>query len=419
MDYKTRLTMDKFTHLHVHSHYSLLDGMSKVPDLVDKCQRTGMNAIALTDHGNMYGIKDLLDYCKKVNGKAKGKVKDCKESIKKAEEKIAQLPEWDRVLKEGHMMQVVLVDGQPVEKDLPLTEHDKKDLKEKIDDAKKAEKALPTLKEDLPKLEEKAANYVPFKPIVGVEAYCARRSRLLHDNGYKLTNGEGKQYIVDQSGWHLILLAKNMVGYHNLCRIVSLSFIDGFYGRPRIDKDLLKEHHEGLICCSACLGGEIPQLIMQGKMDKAEESVKWFKDLFGEDYYIELQRHMTDKHNADHNVFIRQQQVEPHLRALAAKYDIKIICSNDVHFVEEEHAEAHDRLICLATNHYVDDTDRMHYTKQEWLKTPEQMAAVFEDLPEALANTQEIVEKVEVYDIDSDPIMPLFPIPEEFGTEAE
>lgn len=411
--------MDQFTHLHVHSHYSLLDGMSKVPDLVDKCQRTGMNAIALTDHGNMYGIKDLLDYCKKVNGKAKGKVKDCKEDIRKAEEKIAQLPGWEETLKAGHMVQTVIENEQTVEKDLPLSEHDKKDLKDKIEDAKKAQKELPILQEQLPKLEQKAADYIPFKPIVGVEAYCARRSRLSHDSNYRETNGEGRSFIVDQSGWHLILLAKNMVGYHNLCRIVSLSFIDGFYGRPRIDKDLLQECHEGLICCSACLGGEIPQHIMKGDMQKAEEAVLWFKNLFGDDYYIELQRHKTDKPNADQNVYIRQQQVNPVLIDLARKHDIKIICTNDVHFVEEEHAEAHDRLICLATNHYVDDVDRMHYTKQEWLKTPEQMAELFSDIPESLSNTQEIVEKVEVYDIDSDPIMPLFPIPEEFGTEEQ
>ena len=173
-----------FTHLHVHSHYSVLDGMSKVSDLVDKCLRTGMHAIALTDHGNMYGIKELLDYSKKANSKLKAK----------AEEK-----------------------GEP---------------------------------------------FVPFKPIVGIEAYCARRGRLLQDKDYKVANAEGKLQVVDMSGWHLILLAKNKAGYHNLCKLTSLSFMDdSFYRTARIDKELLEECCEGLICCSACLGGELPQKI--------------------------------------------------------------------------------------------------------------------------------------------------------------
>ncbi|MBQ0034990.1 MAG: DNA polymerase III subunit alpha [Bacteroidales bacterium] len=411
--------MTRFTHLHVHSHYSVLDGMSKVPDLIAKCQRTGMNAMALTDHGNMYGIKELLDTSKKINGKPKGKVKDCEESIRKAQGKIAELPKWEAILKAGHMLTTVIENGVEVEKDIALTAHDKKDIEEKIADAKKAQKELPLLEEDLPKLKEKAAAYVPFKPIVGVEAYCARRSRLSKDKDYREMNGEGKNQIVDSSGWHLILLAKNKTGYYNLCRMVSLSFIDGYYNRPRIDKDILKECHEGVICSSACLGGELPQLIMAGKTEKAEESIEWFKSVFGDDYYIELQRHYTDKPNADRNVYIRQEQVNPVLIDLARKHNVKIICTNDVHFVEEEHGEAHDRLICLSTGKFLDDTDRMHYTKQEWLKTPDEMAAIFKDVPEALENTMEIADKIEVFDIDSDPIMPKFPIPKEFGTEEE
>ncbi len=347
-----------FTHLHVHSHYSVLDGMSKVTDIVDKCLRTGMNAVALTDHGNMYGIKELLDYCKSVNK------------------------------------------------------------------ARKAE------------AEEKGEQFVPFKPIVGCEAYCARRGRhSMKDD--KATNGEGRTYLIDRSGWHLILLAKNMQGYRNLCKIVSAGFMaDAFNYTPRIDRELLEMYHEGLICSSACLGGELPQKIMakgewlransnvselieQGVFAEAEETVRWFKNLFGEDYYIELQRHETQKPGGDQNVYERQKEVNPVLIELARKYDVKIIATNDSHFVDEENAEAHDRLICLSTNHFVDDLDRMHYTKQEWLKTPEEMAAIFSDIPEALANTQEIADKVEIYDIDSGPIMPKFPIPEEFGTEEE
>ena len=360
-----------FTHLHVHSHYSVLDGMSKVPDLVDKAIKTGMPAIALTDHGCMYGIKELLDCCKKTNKKLK-----------------------DKAAEEG-------------------------------------------------------TEFVPFKPIVGVEAYCARRHRKLRDKDLKATNAEGKQYIIDQSGWHLILLAKNMQGYRNLCKIVSESFMDdSYYRRPRIDKELLEEYHEGLICCSACLGGELAQKVMMGmsgedatlqdasvrlqdgtkclqdaalqdamRWREAEETIEWFKGVFGEDYYIEIQRHQTTQANADQHVYQVQKEVNPVLVELAKKHGVKVIATNDVHFVEEEHAEAHDHLVCVSTNHFIDDENRMHYTKQEWLKTPAEMAEIFSDIPQALENTQEIVDKVEIYDIDSGPLMPKFPIPEEFGTE--
>ena len=412
--------MDTFTHLHVHSHYSLLDGMSKINELVDKCLRTGMHAMALTDHGNMYGIKDFLDYSKKVNGAAKDKVKDCKANIKKAQERIAEKPKWEKILAEGRWPEE---DGGAT-----LTEHDRKDINQKLQDAKAAEKALPMYEKELPDLEAKAAAFVPFKPIVGVEAYCARRSRLDKDRNVKYRNTKGKEKITDSSGWHLILLAKNKQGYRNLCRMVSLSFIDGFYGKPRIDKQLLEEYHDGLICCSACLGGELPQLIMQGMQDEAEKSAQWFKRVFGEDYYIEIQRHQTDKVRGNQETFQQQMAINPILMDIAARNGIKVICTNDAHFVEEEHADAHELLVLLNTgrtmadiNKSVEDEtdDNMAYTKQEWLKTPEEMAAVFSDLPEVLTNTQEIVNKVETYDIDSGPIMPKFPIPADFGTEEE
>ncbi|MBQ3633498.1 MAG: DNA polymerase III subunit alpha [Paludibacteraceae bacterium] len=335
-----------FTHLHVHSHYSLLDGLSKVEEIVDKCLDTGMNAVALTDHGNMYGIKDLLDYCKGVNKKRK-------EAAEQA--------------------------GEP---------------------------------------------FVPFKPIVGTEAYCARRGRHSKRDD-KAVNAEGRTYIIDRSGWHLILLAKNMTGYHNLCRIVSAGYMsDAYYHTPRIDRELLEKWHEGIICCSACLGGELPQKVMEGianggDFSAAEETIGWFKSVFGEDYYIELQRHETQKAGGDQEVYQRQKQVNPILIDLAHKHGVKLICTNDSHFINEEDAEAHDRLICLSTNHYVNDVNRMHYTKQEWLKTPEEMAAIFSDIPEALENTQEIVDKVEIYDIDHGPIMPKFDIPASFGKEED
>ena len=390
-----------FTHLHVHSHYSVLDGMSKVPELVNRCIELGMNSIALTDHGNMFGIKEFLDTCSKINGKPRGAVKDCEEQIAKAQALIAQLPDFQQKLADAQ----AAGDATEIES-----------LNVKIGESKAAQVQLTNLEAKLPELKQKAAEFVPFKPIVGVEAYCARRSLKLKDKNVKEINGDGKEIIVDRSGWHLIILAKNMTGYHNLCKIVSQSYIDGFYDRPRIDKELLAEHHEGLIVSSACLGGEIPQLILQGKTDKAEESIRWFKSVFGDDYYLEIMRHETNRPMADQTVYAKQQIVNKVIIELARKTNTKIICTNDVHFVREEHAEAHDRLICVATNKNLDDPNRMHYTKQEWLKSPEQMAAIFSDIPEALENTQEIVDKVEFYDINSKPIMPLFPIPEEFGT---
>ena len=314
-------TSPPFVHLHVHSHYSILDGMTKIPDLVDKSIKSGMKAIALTDHGNMFGVKEFYDYIGKKN---KGK-----------------------------------------------------------EDAEK------------------------FKPILGVEAYCARRGRLCK------TNRE------DLGGWHLILLAKNKKGYQNLCKLVSTSWIEGFYNRPRIDKELLEQYKEGLIVCSACLGGEIARKITDDNLKAAEEVIYWFKDVFGDDFYLEMQRHQTDKEGADQTTYQKQLLVNKRLVELAQKTQTKLVASNDVHFLNEEHADGHDRLICLSTGKELDDLNRMRYTKQEWLKTPEEMAAIFFDLPEALNNTIEIANKVELYSIDSDAIMPVFPIPESFGTEED
>ena len=341
--------MDKFTHLHVHSHYSILDGMSKVPDLIKKCLKNGMHAMALTDHGNMFGIKDLTDTAKKINGAPKKAVGDCEDKIRKC-----------------------------------------------TDEAEKAK-----LEAELVELKAQAEAFVPFKPIIGIEAYCAHEDR----------------HLKDTRGWHLILLAKNEVGYHSLCKLASIAYTEGYYYNPRIDKEILEKYHEGLICSSACLGGEISQKIMKGDLQAAEEAVLWFKNLFGDDYYLEMQRHKTDKPNAETNTYLEQEKVNKVLIEFARKHNIKLIATNDVHFVEEDHGEAHDRLICLSTGKDYDDPNRMHYTKQEWLKTPEEMEAIFSDIPEALSNTVEIAEKVEVYNINSDPIMPKFEIPEEFGTE--
>jgi len=357
--------MVNFTHLHVHSHYSVLDGMSKVPDLINKAMKTGMYALALTDHGNMYGIKDFMDTAKSINGKTKDKIKEQEKILAKED----------------------------------ATEEEKANATKKIEELKKQ----------------------IFKPIIGIEAYCARRGLKLKEKDYREASPEtGKMKIVDNSGYHLILLAKNKKGYQNLCKLSSIAFIEGYYGSARIDKEVLEKYHEGIIASSACLGGEIPQFIIANKLDKAEESVLWFKRVFGDDFYIELQRHKTDKPGGARDTYEKQCVVNKVLVELARKHDIKIIATNDVHFVEEEHGEAHERLICLSTQTELNAPNRgMAYTKQEWLKSPEEMEAIFSDLPEALENTMEIADKVEVYDIDSGPIMPAFPIPEDFGTEEE
>ena len=365
--------MPRFTHLHVHSHYSMLDGMSKIPDLIKKAKRCGMYSMALTDHGNMFGIKDFLDTVAKENGKVKDRIKQLEAQIKEVEPiyESSEVPE-----------------GTP---------------------------SLSALREEL----DKARGEI-FKPIVGIEAYCARRTLYDKDKNIKTINPEnGRERILDRSGNHLILLAKNLQGYHSLCKLSSIAYTDGFYDRPRIDHNVLEQYRDGLIVCSACLAGEVPQHIMAGDIEAAERSILWFKERFGDDYYIELMRHRTDKPGGNTQVFEQQERVNPVLMQLARKHGVKIIATNDVHFVEEEHGDAHDHLICLATGKDFADPNRLHYTKQEWLKSPDEMAAIFPDLPEALENTQEVADKVEVYSIDSDPLMPVFPIPEEFGREED
>ena len=249
-----------------------------------------------------------------------------------------------------------------------------------------------------------------FKPIFGCEVYCARRDKLSKDNN-----------ALDKSGWHLILLAKNEKGYHNLVKIVSEAWVDGYYHRPRTDHASLEKYHEGLIASSACLAGEIPRYIKHGQIEEAEKSIEWFKSVFGEDFYIELMRHEVKDpmQRANRDTYKEQKAIEPTLIDLARKHGVKIICTNDSHFVDEDNAEAHDRLLCLSTGRDLDDPTRMLYSKQEWFKTREEMNAVFADIPEALANTTEVLDKVEMYSIDHAPIMPFFAIPEEFGTEEE
>ena len=318
--------MQDFIHLHVHTYYSILDGQSSIAKLVDKAVGNGMKGMAVTDHGDMFGIKEFFDYCNKVNGGRK---------------------------KEG--------------------------------------------------LE-------PFKPIIGCEMYVARHRKedKNKDNG-------------DRSGYHLIVLAKNYRGYKNLIKLVSNAWVDGFYGRPRTDRADLERYHEDLIVCSACIAGEVPRKILQDDIAGAREAIEWYKRVFGDDYYLELQRHEVKDPTirANRETFPLQQKANKVLVELAKEYGIKVVCTNDAHFVDQENAEAHDHLLCLSTGKDLDDPSRMLYSKQEWFKTREEMNEVFADIPEALSNTLEILDKVEFYDIENAPIMPFFPIPEEFGTEEQ
>lgn len=318
--------MEDFVHLHVHTYYSILDGQSSIPRLVDKAVNNGMRGMAITDHGDMFGIKEFFDYCNKVNGKRREEGKEL------------------------------------------------------------------------------------FKPIFGCEMYVARHRKIdkVKENG-------------DMSGYHLIVLAKNYQGYKNLIKLVSRSWVDGYYMRPRTDREDLERYHEGLIVCSACIAGEVPRKIIKDDIEGAREAIEWYHRVFGEDYYLELQRHeVKDPHLiANREAFPMQQKANRVMIELAQEYGIKLVCTNDAHFVDKENAEAHDHLLCISTGKDLDDPNRMRYSKQEWFKTREEMNEVFSDIPEAMANTLEILNKVEVYDIEHGPIMPFFPISETFGTEEE
>lgn len=318
--------MEDFIHLHVHTYYSILDGQSPVEKLVDKAVANGMRGMAITDHGNMFGVKELFNYCNKINGKLKDQGKE------------------------------------------------------------------------------------PFKPIFGCEMYVARR-----------TKADRVKEKGDAGGYHLIVLAKNYHGYKNLIKLVSRAWVDGFYSKPRTDRADLEKYHEDLIVCSACIAGEVPAKILKGDIPGAREAIEWHKRVFGDDYYLELQRHEVKDPNqrANRETFPLQQRANKEILKLAKEYGIKVVCTNDCHFVDQENAEAHDHLLCLSTGKELNDPTRMLYSKQEWFKTREEMNEIFSDVPEALSNTLEILDKVETYSIDHSPIMPFFPIPAEFGTEED
>lgn len=302
-----------FTHLHLHTQYSILDGAASIKKLMKRASDLGQTSIAITDHGNMFGVKEF----------------------------------------------------------------------------------------------HSAATKAGIKPILGCEVYVATESRL------------SKSGSEDRGGDHLILLAKNEIGYHNLVKLVSYAWTDGFYYNPRIDKELLEKFSEGLICCSACLGGEIPQYLMKNDVAAAEQSIEWFKRLFGDDYYLEMQLHRSGDPIIDEKVYQNQLMVNRQIIELAAKHDVKYIATNDVHYIEADDAASHDRLICLSTGRDLDDPKRMRYTTQEYLKSEEQMVQLFDDYPLAISNTQEIANKIESYSLSHKPYMPNFPLPEDFAVEFE
>ncbi|MBR2859797.1 MAG: PHP domain-containing protein [Alistipes sp.] len=304
--------MHPFVHLHTHTEYSLLDGIAKISELVDKAMADGMLGIAITDHANMYGVAEFLHYVERKN------------------------------------------------------------------------RELGT----------------SFKPIIGCEVYVARRGMA--------QKGEREDF----AGYHLVLLAKNLTGYKNLVKIVSRSWLEGYYGRPRTDHADLERYHEGLICCSACIGGEVAQHILHNDLASAERTAKRYKGIFGEDYYFELHRHKPTVERANHNTYKLEAKVNRHLVQLSRKLGIKLICANDIHFLNEEDAEEHDALLCRNCGRSADDPRRLIFSKQEWLKTTAEMNGLFGDIPEALENTIEIFNKVEHYSIDHAPLLPKPILPE-------
>ena len=299
-----------FVHLHVHTQYSILDGQSSIDNLFNRAEELGMPGLAITDHGNMYGVKEFFKYAKK---------------------------------------------------------------------------------------------HPSVKPVIGCEAYVSMGDHRVKEKGY----------------YHLILLAKNYEGYKNLVKIVSTAHIEGMYYRPRVSHEVLEQYHEGLICSSACMAGEVPRAILAGDMKKVDEVIEWHKKVFGDDYYLEVMLHKTEVPGLSREVYDNQTIYNKVIFELAEKHGVKVIATNDVHFVRKEDGPVHDRLICLTTNSYIDDPDRLRYTQQEYLKSEEEMLALFPDHPEAIANTLEVLDKVEAYSIDSDPILPVFEIDPAFMQEID
>ena len=298
-----------FVHLHVHTQYSILDGQSSISNLFDRAEELGMPGLAITDHGNMYGVKEFFKY---------------------------------------------------------------------------------------------AAKHPSVKPVIGCEIYVTRG----YDHHLK-DKAHSKYY-------HLILLAKNYKGYCNLMKIVSTAHIEGMYYRPRVCHEVIEKYHEGLICSSACMVGEVPQYILAGDLEGASNAIEWHKKVFGEDYYLEVMLHKTEVPGLSQETWEEQKKYTEVIFQLAEKHGVKVIATNDVHFVRKEDGPAHDRLICLTTNAFIDEPDRLRYTQQEYLKSEEEMLALFPEHPEAISNTMEVLDKIESYTIDRGHVLPKFELPQDF-----
>lgn len=294
-----------FVHLHVHTQYSILDGQSSIENLFNRAEELGMPGLAITDHGNMYGVKEFFKF---------------------------------------------------------------------------------------------AAKHPSVKPIIGCEIYVSKGDHKVKEKGY----------------YHLILLAKNYNGYKNLMKIVSTGHIEGMYYKPRVSHDVIEKYHEDIICSSACMAGEIPRMILDGNIAGAEKAIEWHKRVFKDDYYLEVMLHKTEVPGLSLEVYEKEKEYDEVIFDLAEKHGVKVIATNDVHFVRKEDGPAHDRLICLTTNAYIDDIDRLRYTQQEYLKTEDEMAVLFPDHPEVITNTLEICDKVENYTIDRGHVLPKFEIDKDF-----
>ena len=304
-----------FVHLHVHTQYSILDGQSAISDLFARAKELEMPALAITDHGNMYGVKEFLKVAKKF-------------------------PE--------------------------------------------------------------------VKPIIGCEIYVTKH----YD--HKLKDKDHRGY------YHLILLAKNYNGYKNLMKIVSTGHIEGkYYEKPRVSHEIVEKYAQDLVCCSACIAGEVPRNIIAGDMTGAEKAIEWHKKVFGDDFYLEVQLHKTEIPGQSQEVYEHQVVANEGIFELAAKTGTKVVATNDVHFTRKEDGPAHDRLICLTTNANLDDPDRLRYTQQEYLKSEEEMLDLFYKHPETLSNTLEVADKIEIYKVDKDPILPKFDLPKEFLSDID
>ncbi len=289
-----------FTHLHVHTEFSLLDGAARIKDLVARAKELGMKHLAITDHGVMYGTIDFYKECKKQG----------------------------------------------------------------------------------------------IKPIIGCEVYLAPGPR------------QERQDVNGVRYYHLILLAENQMGYKNLVKLVSLANIEGMYYKPRVDMELLRQYHEGIICLSACIAGNVPQALIQNNKDKAERLIQEYIDIFGKDnYFLEIQNHGLPEERTSNAGLIE----------LAEKYGLGLVATNDSHYVRREDSEFHDILLCIQMSKTVDDPDRMRFNSDDYyLKSPEEMAALFPDHPEALSNTVKIAERCQV-DFEFGHIqLPYYPIPEAY-----